>query len=118
MQRCESAAEARQRSDFGAGKPDYIMRLLFKWDEEKARHNRAKHGVSFEEARTVFNDPYSVTISDPDHSSEEERWLDLGLSSWGRLLVVWYTERDDRIRIIGSRTATKAEEGNYSHGRS
>jgi len=94
------------------------MSLVFEWDQEKATRNEAKHGVTFEEAKTVFNDPFSVTISDPDHSDEEERWLDIGLSAEGRLLVVWYTERGERIRVIGSRKATKNEARAYAHERS
>ncbi len=93
------------------------MDLVFEWDEEKARRNEAKHGVTFDEAKTIFNDPFAMTISDPDHSNEEERWLDIGLSARGRLLVVWYTERSGAIRIIGSRRATKSEERTYAHGR-
>jgi uncharacterized DUF497 family protein len=93
------------------------MDLAFEWDEEKANRNDAKHGVTFEEAKTVFNDPFAITVPDPDHSDEEERWLDIGLSAQGRLLVVWYTERSERIRIIGSRKATKAEERAYAHER-
>jgi hypothetical protein len=93
------------------------MELVFEWDEQKARRNEAKHGVTFEEAKTIFNDPFAITVSDPDHSDEEDRWLDIGLSVNGRLLVVWYTERSESIRIIGSRKATKAEEKAYTHGR-
>ena len=93
------------------------MDLLFEWDEEKATRNEVKHGVSFEEAKTIFNDPFAMTVSDPDHSDDEERWLDIGLSAEGRLLVVWYTERSEKIRIIGSRRATKAEERAYTHER-
>lgn len=74
---------------------------LFEWDEEKARANEAKHGVSFHEAKTVFNDPLAMTIGDPDHSRSEFRWLDIGFSAQERLLVVWYTETGRRIRIIG-----------------
>ena len=91
------------------------MYLVFEWDEEKAKRNETNHGVTFEEAKTIFNDPFALTVSDPDHSHEEERWLDVGLSAEGRLLVVWYTERSERIRIIGSRTATKVEERVYPH---
>lgn len=94
------------------------MKLVFEWNEEKARRNELKHGVTFEEAKTVFNDSCSLTIADPDHSVEEERWLDVGLSSRGQLLVVCYTERSKRIRIVGSRRATKAEERIYVHGSS
>jgi len=93
------------------------MDLSFEWDEEKANVNVARHGVTFEEAKTIFNDPFAMTVSDPDHSDEEERWLDVGLSAQGRLLVVWYTERGEKIRIIGCRRATKAEEREYAHER-
>lgn len=86
------------------------MSIQFEWDEEKASGNKEKHCVSFEEARTIFNDPFAITIADPDHSAHEDRWLDIGFSSQGRLLVVWYAERSGSIRIIGSRRATKAEE--------
>jgi len=86
------------------------MDLVFEWDEEKSKQNEVKHGVTFDEAKTIFNDPFAMTVSDPDHSDEEERWLDIGLSSGSRLLVVWYTDRSEQIRIIGSRKATKAEE--------
>jgi uncharacterized DUF497 family protein len=93
--------------------------FVFEWDEEKAQSNESKHGVSFFEAKTVFNDPFTLTIPDSVHSVGEERWLEIGLSISGRLLVVWYTERDDRIRIIGSRIATSAELRTYenAHGR-
>jgi len=64
------------------------MDLAFEWDEEKANRNEAKHGVTFEEAKTIFNDPFAMTIPDPNHSDEEERWLDIGLSAEGRLLAV------------------------------
>ena len=94
------------------------MRLIFEWDEEKANLNEAKHGVSFEEAKTVFNDLFSLTIADHGHSQEEDRWLELGLSNTGRILVVWYTEGGEAIRIIGSRKATRSEESNYLHERS
>ena len=53
------------------------MDLVFEWDEEKAKRNEAKHGVAFDEAMTIFNDPFAMTVSDPDHSDEEERWLDI-----------------------------------------
>ena len=93
------------------------MDLVFEWDEEKAKRNEVKHGVTFDETKTIFNDPFAITVSDPDHSDEEERWLDIGLSAEGRLLVVWYTERSERIRIIGSRKATKSAERAYTHER-
>lgn len=94
------------------------MMLEFEWYEEKARRNELKHGVTFEEARTVFNDSFAVTRHDPDHSQSEDRWLDVGLSAAGQLLVVWYTFRSDTIRIIGVRRATSAEARAYVHERS
>jgi hypothetical protein len=90
--------------------------LRFEWDEAKAQRNETKHGISFEEGKTVFNDPFAITIPDPEHSGQEERWLDIGLSSQGRLLLVWYSERGESIRIIGCRKATKAEYKGYEHG--
>ncbi len=89
------------------------MSLLFEWDENKARSNLVKHGVSFEEGKTVFNDPFAITVPDPDHSDDEDRWIDIGFSSRGRLTVVWYTERDERIRIIGCRKAEPLEKRCY-----
>ena len=85
------------------------MTLIFEWDEAKSKRNFIKHGVSFEEAKTVFNDPFAMTIDDPDHSNDEVRFLDIGLSYNGKVLVVWYTERNENIRIIGCRKATKTE---------
>lgn len=92
------------------------IELEFEWDEEKADENVKKHAVSFEEAKTIFNDRFAVTIADPDHSVGEYRFADLGLSVTGRLLVVWYTERNDVIRIIGSREATRFERRTYEQG--
>ena len=82
------------------------MGLTFEWDEDKSKRNVRKHGVTFEEAKTVFNDPFEITIDDPDHSDDEDRYLAIGISLKGRLLVVWYTERNENIRIIGCRKAT------------
>jgi len=83
--------------------------FVFEWDEHKANLNLKKHKVSFEEATTVFDDPYSVTIDDPDHSDNEERYIDIGFSSKERLLVVVYTEREPIIRLISCRKANKSE---------
>lgn len=85
------------------------MKPNFEWDENKASVNLRKHRVSFEEATTVFNDPFSITIADPDHSIEEERYIDIGMSVRGRVLIVCYAERGANIRIISSRKATLAE---------
>jgi hypothetical protein len=89
------------------------MAQEFEWDEKKDRINQRKHGVSFEEAKTVFNDPLAITIDDPDHSETEFRFIDLGVSSDGRVLVVSYTERSGRLRLISSREATAAEREMY-----
>ena len=96
---------------------EILMNLIFEWDEEKAGNNEEKHGVGFREGKTVFNDPFAVTVPDPDHSECEDRWIDIGFTSKGRLIVVWYTERDDRIRIIGCRKATKGERSCYENER-
>jgi uncharacterized DUF497 family protein len=85
------------------------MSLQFEWDELKADRNAIKHGVSFEEAKTVFADSNSVTIGDLEHSIDEDRYIDIGISDRDRLLVVVYTERGDSIRIISSRCATNRE---------
>ena len=91
------------------------MSLEFEWDETKARQNLRKHGVSFDEASTIFNDPLALTIDDPVHS-EEDRFVTLGESHRRRLLVVVFTERGDRIRIISARAATRRERRNYEEG--
>ena len=87
----------------------------FVWDETKAAANRTKHGVLFEEAKTVFADPDALRIYDPDHSEEEDRFLLLGLSPTLRILVVChcYRENDNLIRIISARKATKGESSTY-----
>ncbi len=89
------------------------MSLKFEWDEEKAAINEQKHGVSFPEAKTVFNDPYSITIPDPEHSMTEDRWIDSGVSNRSRLLYVVYTEGREAIRIISCRLATPKERKIY-----
>lgn len=87
--------------------------IQFEWDENKAKSNFAKHGVSFDEAVTVFDDPFSLTILDPDHSITEIRYIDLGYSYKNRLLIVVYTERAHRIRLISSREADNYERRQY-----
>ena len=89
------------------------MSLTFEWDEHKARESLSKHKVRFEEARTVFADPFSITIPDPDHSADESRFVDVGYSSVGRVLIVVYTERQPNIRNISCREATRAERRAY-----
>ena len=92
------------------------MTLNFEWDEEKAKANLKNHRVSFEEATTVFSDPFSITIPDPDRSAEEQRYIDMGNSDRGRVLVVVYTERGATIRIISCRKATPTERRRYEEG--
>jgi uncharacterized DUF497 family protein len=87
--------------------------LQFEWDSAKAVENLTKHGVSFQEAATVFRDPLSATGADPDHSIGEERFITFGVSTSGRLLVVAHTEDGDTIRIITARPATAAERKIY-----
>ena len=89
------------------------MKKQFEWDEEKAETNLRKHGVSFEEAPTVFADPLAMTIPDPDHSTDEDRFITIGDSNKKRLLVVVYTERRKKIRLISARKATHAERKKY-----
>ena len=90
--------------------------MHFEWDFAKAAENLRGHGVSFEEATSVFFDPLSQTGRDPDHSVVEERFVTFGLSSGGRLLVVAHSERGDRIRLISARPATRAERKLYEEG--
>jgi len=87
--------------------------LIFEWDEIKEKENFRKHRVSFADAEAVFYDPFSITIPDSPHSSKENRYIDIGMSEKFRILVVVYTERGDRIRIISVRRATRAERKNY-----
>lgn len=89
------------------------MALEFEWDPRKAELNLKEHGVSFDEATTVFHDTLSITIADPDHSDSEDRFVDIGTSHRGQLLVVSYTERRDRIRIISARPPTRVERKSY-----
>jgi uncharacterized protein len=87
--------------------------MNFEWDSAKAQSNLEKHGVTFEEAMTVFGDPLEFTIPDPDHSEGEFRFLSLGRSNQGRLLVVSYTDREGHIRLISARAAEPRERKTY-----
>jgi uncharacterized DUF497 family protein len=89
------------------------MRAFVEWDPNKAKKNLKKHGISFEEAATIFEDPLSSTIGDPLHSETEERFVIIGKSSQNRLLVVSHTDRGERIRIISARLATNRERVKY-----
>jgi len=83
--------------------------VQFEWDPKKSKRNLKKHGVSFEEAVTVFYDPMSATFDDPDHAVGEYRYITIGLSSRDRLLVIAHAERGESIRIISARPATTRE---------
>lgn len=89
------------------------MPLEYEWDPDKAERNVSKHGVSFTEAATVFGDWLSMTFPDPDHSHVEERFITIGLSNQGHLLVISHTDREDRIRIISARKTTRHERKFY-----
>ena len=87
--------------------------MQFEWDSAKETANLSKHGVSFDEARTVFDDALYVDFYDPDHSDDEHRYIIIGQSERGRLLMVSYTEGNDTIRIISSREVTPTERKEY-----
>jgi uncharacterized DUF497 family protein len=90
--------------------------MNFEWDPDKAIRNIAKHGVEFAEAATVFGDPLAVTFYDPDHSDDEDRFLTFGHSTAERLLVVSHADREEAIRIISARAATRKERKFYEEG--
>ena len=94
------------------------MKVFFEWDENKARANLEKHRVSFDEARTIFTDPFLITFVDEFHSDKEERFLSIGLSESNRVLLAVHTEREEKdeaiiIRMISCRKATTAERNRY-----
>jgi uncharacterized protein len=87
--------------------------MIFDWDEEKAKNNLIKHGVSFDEATSVFDDPLFLTFADPEHSYQEQRYIIMGESAKGQLMVVCYTDRKDIIRLISARPVTRKERKVY-----
>jgi uncharacterized protein len=87
--------------------------LTFEWDSRKARSNLSKHGISFEEASTIFGDSFSLTVPDPDHSITERRYITVGRAFSGNLLVVVHTDRGNNIRIISARRASRRERRVY-----
>lgn len=93
-----------------------MMIMDFEWDEKKAEVNLSKHGVSFDEAKTVFDDPFYIDFYDPDHSNHENRYLIIGESKQHRLLIVSYTERSQTRRLISAREATRREREDYEEG--
>jgi uncharacterized protein len=90
--------------------------VYFTWDPAKAEANERKHGVSFDEAKSAFGDPLSVTVDDPRHSMDEARMVLFGRSVAGRLLAVMHTERGSAIRIISARLVTRHERREYEEG--
>jgi len=90
--------------------------MNYEWDINKATTNLSKHRISFEEAKTVFDDPLYIDFYDPDHSVEEERYLIIGVSIGKKLLIVSYTERENTIRIISARETTRSEREAYEDG--
>ena len=88
----------------------------FEWDDAKAEANERKHGVTFTEAMTIFADPLALTGYDPDHSDDEDRYISMGLSADGRLLVVSHTDRGENVRIISARVASRPERKEYEDG--
>jgi uncharacterized DUF497 family protein len=89
--------------------------IAFEWDRVKDSANLRKHGVGFAEAITVFDDPLSISIPDPDHTAGEERSVIIGMSSKRNLLIVVHTVREERIRLISARPATKHEKRDYEN---
>jgi uncharacterized DUF497 family protein len=87
--------------------------MEFEWNPDKAALNFEKHGISFPEAATVFNDPLSVAFPDPDHSIGESRYIIIGVSRFGQLLVVAHTDRGEKVRIISARKAARQEKRFY-----
>jgi len=90
--------------------------VQFEWDQTKAAANLQKHGVSFQEARSVFGHPLATSVLDTEHVGDEQRWLTPGVSEQGNLVIVWHTERGDTIRIIGARRGTPRERREYESG--
>ncbi|MEA5517652.1 BrnT family toxin [Limnoraphis robusta] len=90
--------------------------IEFEWSPDKAALYLEKHRVSFQEAATVFNDPLSITFPDPDHSIGESRYIIIGVSQLGRLLVIAHTDRGEKVRIISARQVTRQETRFYEEG--
>jgi hypothetical protein len=87
----------------------------FEWDPSKAKENLRKHGVSFDEGATIFRDPLGITIYDPDHSHQENRYITIGSSSNGRVIMVAHTDRYGRTRVINARELTRKERKAYEN---
>ena len=109
----EARDAERAEDGRGAAGRIYTSRVIFTWDVRKNAANVKKHGVDFREAATVFYDPLSITFPDEDHSDDEERFLTIGASARGSVLVISHTEEGDTIRIISARAATPRERRFY-----
>jgi uncharacterized DUF497 family protein len=94
-----------------------LAAMEFEWDPRKSELNRRKHGITFEEALTVFADPLARVFDDPHHSGEELRQIIVGHSKRHRVVMVYFTERRDRVRIIGARNTTKQERFDYEENK-
>ena len=90
-----------------------MIGMEFEWDDAKAESNWKKHEVDFHEAATIFGDPLAITFVDPDHSADEDRYITIGRSNNGRLLIVSHTDRQEKVRIISARRTTTAERKLY-----
>ena len=90
--------------------------MEFEWDDAKSASNESKHGVTFADAVTLFGDPLAITVYDPDHSADEDRYVTMGLSITAKLLIVSHTDRGDQVRLISAREATRAERRDYEDG--
>lgn len=90
--------------------------MEFEWDNQKAEANFRKHKVSFEEAKSIFDDPLALSVSDDSHSFDEQRFITIGESKVGRLLLVCHTIGEENVRIISARTPTSGERKDYEHG--
>ncbi len=95
-----------------------ISHMQFAWDKRKAASNLKKHGISFAEAASVFGDPLSMTFPDPDHSEDEERFITIGMSEGGQVLLFAHADRAEAVRIISARKATRAERSYYEENKS
>ena len=107
--------ESRQTFGFST-RPCYADGVTYEWDPRKAKSNLRRHGISFEEAGSVFLDPLAITFPDPDHSDEEDREITIGLSKKHRVVFVSHCPRVDRTRIISVRRATRKERKQYEEG--
>lgn len=90
-----------------------LLKVNFEWDPQKAERNQLKHGVSFREAASIFADPLSITYDDPVHSGNEHRFITVGMSYKGRVLLAAHVDRRDRVRIISARQTTRRERKHY-----